>query len=82
MRIIQQRNVIVKAVTYRDSAPGIVTSPSAAKGWEKLDLTKLFEGDFRMYPNGLYSSRIAAAFAGAEESSQPNEGNGTKNEAA
>lgn len=71
----------MKAVTYRDSAPGIVTSPSAAKGWEKLDLIKLFEGNFRMYPTGLYSSKIAAAFTGTEETSQANERAGTKDEA-
>ena len=72
----------MKAVTYRDSAPGIVTSSSAVKGWEKLDRTKLFEGDFRMYPTGLYSSQIATTFTGAEETSQANEGTGTKDEAA
>lgn len=57
----------MKAVTYRDSVPGIVTSPSAGKGWEKLDLTKLFEGEFRMYPTGFYSSEIAADSAGLNE---------------
>lgn len=72
----------MKAVTYRDSAPGIVASSSTVKGWEKLDLIKLFEGNFRMYPTGLYSSEIAAAFAGAEETSQVNEETRTKEETA
>ncbi|MEQ8334446.1 hypothetical protein [Nisaea sp.] len=60
----------MKAVTYRDSVPGIATSASATKGWQKLDLTKLFEGEFRMFPTGLYSSQAVAESAGAEKNSQ------------
>jgi len=67
----------VKAVTYRDTVPGIATSASAEKGWEKLDLTKLFEGNFHMYPTGFYCSEIAAASAEAEEVSPVNEATGT-----
>lgn len=63
----------MKAVTYRDSVPGIATSPSVKNGWEKLDLTKLFEGEFRMYPTGFYSSEGVADFAEAEETSARNE---------
>ncbi len=72
----------MKAVTYRDSVPGIAASSSAEEGWEKLDLTKLFEGGFRMYPTGLYSSQIPAVFAEPEEISQVKVGSGTKYEAA
>lgn len=64
----------MKAVTYRDSVPGIATSASATKDWQKLDLTKLFEGEFRMFPTGLYSSRAVADSAGVEKSSRKNEG--------
>ncbi|MEO9899278.1 MULTISPECIES: hypothetical protein [Alphaproteobacteria] len=72
----------MKAVTYRDSAPGIAASSSVEEGWEKIDLTKLFEGDFRMHPTGVYSSRIGAVFAEPEETSQVKVGTGTKGEAA
>tara|TARA_E500000305_G_C4018335_1_gene237107 strand:+ start:430 stop:648 length:219 start_codon:yes stop_codon:yes gene_type:complete len=71
----------VKAVTYRDTVPGTVTSTPAAKGWEKLDLTKLFEGEFRMHPTGFYSSQIVAVFAEQEENSQAKVEAGTKDEA-
>lgn len=61
----------MKPVSFRDNAPGLATRAKPRNRWEKLDLERVFEEEFRFHPTGIYSGLLVEEFAGPEEAAEP-----------